>query len=811
MEHENEAFDLAEPMSFLELMNYTQYTINPHSSAKQFIQGLGWRDELGNYWVVKDPYRASKYLSDTLAKYIHLQDNGYVSPSDRVGEELWLMLENLNVTFPWVLMYLLTHGWSKDDIFDALEALGFASEVKSNWDYQKSGGQLNIGAHIRVMLHVWIFGTDVGEADRVFQFPMGKTVSNGYQKLFDYLLDNGELHNYGITGYPLNIYNSRTLMATSNFLPGDPIPDIIMERQYNILGISITVRTTIQMWPTSYSFSIWMQNLQQKFAVAPAPDQVNASLNPYMGGQIYGGLIDGQGFNDAGSQILASLVRQHYLLQGKPFVHTGGDPIALFQFLDDYFFDHVMISGNLQDYSSYVLLDYFDVKSTDFIDLITGYNWMYDTFDGHPDPHLGGDGLVNDWVAPLSYGGQYSRGLGSTTNRSAGFNGWGYNFWDGRIFWNPMNPNYFYNGHIIWSDSPTLLDISQSASQARVNAHKRGEVYYQTMGDGMDNDRPWEGAPPCVNLIDMLLWLAKTTKKINSNDIFKWIIGNLPASFYDSVKPIAGPYGAEKWGPSKNLGIGNQRFWGYLQNSTFNITGMFNFLENIKKCDPFKLMYELDKRTGSPDPQNLMFWALNPNWVLAPDGHIQFMYHDALGGTVSESKRILWQMFNASYWKEHGEPQLWNYLQKPEETLPYLIFGRFRELELNGTTDPHDPHRVLEFNLWNMFINMHLDPIDWWDDIQYTDLGITPLNVLFAADQLNITKKMQEAALKGTSTKIKINGTMSIEIFGFPLTYLPGWNLTFNYNVNPQLFTASYHFAKFIDPDMLYRTTFIIR
>ncbi|MHA1338502.1 MAG: hypothetical protein ACTSRZ_01265 [Promethearchaeota archaeon] len=818
MEHENEVYDAPEPMSFLELLNHSRYIINPHSTTAEFVNGLGWRDELGNYWVVEDPYRLSKQLSDALTRYIHLGDDGYVSPTDRVGEELWLMLDNLNIYFPWVLMYLMSHGWTKDDIFDALEALGFASEVKENWNGgQDSGGQLNTRIQIVVIIDVFGITSLISDpVTRTFQFPMGKTVNNGYQKLFEYLMDYGETHNYGSSDIPLNVPNSRTLVYTSSNLPGDPVPDIDLELDFDVLWFTVTVHTTVQMRPLAFSLAMWMEDLHpnHKPAIAPAPDLVVASENPYMGGQIVGANnIDGEGFNDIGSQVLGSLVRQHYLFQGEPFIHTGGDPIGLFQFLDNYYFTGLDLNNDQvidHDYSSYVLLDYFNVKSKDFIDLITGYNWMYDTFDGHPDPRIGGNGLVDDWVAPLDYGGGYSRGLGSTANHSASYNGWGYDFWDGRIFWHPLDNNYFYNGHIIWSDSPTLLDFVDDNTD-RVNAHQRGEVYYQSMGDGPGNDRPWEGAPPCLNLIDMLLWLAETTHAIDSNDIFKWIIGELDSSYYDSIKPRTGPSGPELWGPAKNRGIGNQRLWGTLQNSTFNVTGMFNFLENLKGADPFKLMWELDTRTGTPDPQNLMFWALNPNWIMTPDGHIQFMYHDALGKTVGESKQFLWQMFNASYWKDHGEPQLWDYLNDPEDTLPYIIFGRFRELELNGTTDPKDPNRVLDFNLWNMFLNLYLDPMDWWDDIQYTDLGITPLNVLYASDKLNLTKKIQDAAFKGKSTKMKINGTMNIEIFGFPLTLLPGWDLTFYYNINPQLFTAAYHFINFIDPDELYRTTFIIK
>lgn len=819
MDQEPEVFDAAEPISFLEMLNTTRYVID--GSGDKYIKGLGYRDELGNVWAVEDPYRASKYISDTLARYIHTNDaTGVQWPADTVGEELWLMLDNLQVWFPWVIMYLMSKGWSKDDVFDVLEALGFASEVKTNYNSQDSNGRLT--TTLSIVVSIELFGAADGAQSaptaRNFEFPMGKTVTNGYQQLFRYLFDGGETHQYGSPAYPYSVPYSRTLVSTASILPGVAVPDVDITISINklfgfTLPFSFNIQSRVSITPLDFSLAMWMQNLNTADVLGAVPTYVDYTKNPYLSGEKLGGqLVNIKGFKDEGARVLASLVRQNYLFNGEPFISTGGDPIGLFQFLDQYYFDMIDSDSNGIndfDFSSYTLLDYFNVKSTDFIDIITGYNRLADEFDGGNTP-FANDGKANDWLAPLSYGGNYSYGPG-VTNKSAAWNGWGVDFWDGRIFWHPLDNNNYYNGHIIWSDSPTLLDLEGSA--ARTSAHRKGEVYYQTMGSGTDNDRPWEGAPPCVNLIDMLLWISKTTGIIDSDKVFKWIIGELPQSYYKQVKSLQGSMGDEFWPYPYNCGIGNYRTWGMLQNSTFNVTGMFNFLETTKKADPWKLLYALEERssTGAPDPQNLMYWALNPNMVLTPEGHTIFMYHDSLGATRQESKQFVWQLFNASYWEQHGESQLWNFLNKPEETLPYLLFEHLRDLELNGTTDPNDPYRVKDFNLFNILMDLYVDPIDWWDDIQYSALAITPLNVLYSSDKLNLTAQIRNAGYLGKSSMMKINGTFNIGVFGLNLTgpysYHPNTQV---YSITPTLFTAAYHWSEFIDPNSLYRATFVM-
>lgn len=825
LDDEPGTIDGSEPISFLKMLNESRYIIRPggESQGRVYVDDYGWRDEVGNYWVIEDPYKASKHLSDTLARTIRANSAGTRSPEHALDEELWLMFDNLGLYMPWVIMYLLGHGWSKDDVFDALEALGFASEVKQDWAGTDSNGLLT--ANLEILIGLEVLGGDGEMSDPeegTFEFPMGQTVSDGYQELFRYLMDSGIPQEYGSGTNPYSVDDARTLVESGSIIDGLPSTEVEFDTTFDIewevFGIPITIpfdiAVTVQLTPKAFSLGMWMENLDTESKLVPTPINVDPADNPYLSGRYEGGqyYTEAYGLNDVGSKTLASLVRQNYLFAGEPFISSGGDPIGLFQFLDDYFFTTTEVTGGEEvDYSSFVVLDYFDVKSTDFIDLITGYNWETNKFDDMPDDYSGSsfieaNGRVDDWRAPLDYGYTWNDGSGS----SAPWEGWGVDFWDGRIFWHPLNDSHWYNGHIIWSDSPSLLEIN-NAEPDRTIAHQQGEVYYQQL---VEKDRPWEGAPPCVNLIDMLCWFSETLNLIDPDAILDWIIGELDSSYYDAVYPLEGGTGPEKWASVHNEGLGNQGTWGMLQNCTFNVTGMFNWLENVKKADPYKLMWELDDRsTGaneSPDPRNLLEWSLNPNMVIEPTGHFKFMYHDALGSSIDQSQEILWNLYNASYWKEKGEDQLWDYIANSEETLPYLLFERFRDLELNGSNTIDSPYRNTDFNLFNIFISLNIDPISWWDLIQYTALDIKPLDVLFASNQLNLTQKIRQAGFQGKSSKLKINGSLNLGVYGLPLTFGANWQLGLNYTIDPTLFTASYHWSEFIDSDALYRDTFII-
>ena len=798
MSKEPTSFGASEPTNFFEMLNDSRYIIpDPLSTAPRVdIPGYGYRDELDNLWVIEDPYAASRAISEILARKIHTDEFGNIKPPSGVyGEELWMMFDNLEVYMPWIIMYLYSKGWTKSDVFDMLESLGFASEVKKNYVADDARGTLSVT--MDVTGHMTILGNIMD--DRVhMKFGMGQTVSAGYQELFRYLFDGTSG-----TGASLHTFagdmvdHSRPLIQSggdfTNAVPwtGDSAG--------KILWIDITIHLVIT--PVDFTLDIWMQNLVPDYG-AP-PNDFNETTNPYLH---YSGTPDASGLNDIGSKLMSSLVRTNYKFADQSFISSGGDPISLFMFLDDYFFTEMDVTSPYgqpytADYSSYALLDYFNVKSTDFIDLITGYNWMTDNFDDN------GNGKVDDWrpKEDLVNNGGHGDGIYDLdgTPTSAEWNGWGTNFWDQRIFWHPSDDGNANNGGVMWSDSPDLIYISPDDDE-RDRAHLRGEVY---LGGGAGSpDDPTEGAPPIVNLIDMMAWLSKTTGNPDPNIWFDWLIGELGWEYYTIVDCTDGTgrlYNTNNPNLWKN-GIGLQNTWGMLQNCTFNVTGMFNWFENVKNANPWELMWELDnfdvshgEGNEAPDPGNLLFFALNPNLIMTPDGRIKAAFHQSLGGTIQESKQFLWQLYNSSYWEEKFGSGT------NEELFSIELFRQFTDIEYY--------YNDVNFNAFIMFMNLNIDPESWWNAIQYdTSSAMNPLDVLFASSKLDIVSLMEAAKNAGLSSKFKINGTFDIGLNGLNLT-TTGWDdNTINYLMTPVLFTAAYHWADFIDPDNLYRSTFII-
>ncbi|MHA1872086.1 MAG: hypothetical protein ACTSXF_14165, partial [Promethearchaeota archaeon] len=150
------SFNASEPTNFFEMLNQSEYYIPaPDSgSTRTYISGLGYRDKLNNYWVIKDPYKASKAINDALVRNIHVDSSGHITLSGMYGEELWMLFNNLGVYLPWIIMYLYGHGWSKDDIFDMLEALGFASEVKADYSGDNAKGILHTRQHVQASINI---------------------------------------------------------------------------------------------------------------------------------------------------------------------------------------------------------------------------------------------------------------------------------------------------------------------------------------------------------------------------------------------------------------------------------------------------------------------------------------------------------------------------------------------------------------------------------------------------------------------------------------------------------------------------------
>ena len=154
------------------------------------------------------------------------------------------------------------------------------------------------------------------------------------------------------------------------------------------------------------------------------------------------------GLNALGVQELAKYLRTVYYCQEHVFLKNPGNPIALFQFLDDYAFnestyiDPITKTQQKFDYTSYTLMNKYNVLASDFFELAMGW----DRVTGQFDPN--GNGKADDWIPPyndtLTWGNAYNwynTGIKPTTG------GWGRNFVDNRIFWN--NASDPRNGKVI--------------------------------------------------------------------------------------------------------------------------------------------------------------------------------------------------------------------------------------------------------------------------------------------------------------------------------------------------------------------------
>jgi len=128
---------IAEPANFLDMLNHPRYEI--HNEFSYGYTGpvkptkYGPRVETNGYWTIEDPYNASKEIVDTLYRNIFRTSTGAIATDAPDEKELWFMLENLGVTPAWIVLYLLTHGWTKDDVFDTFEALGLGTEINNDY------------------------------------------------------------------------------------------------------------------------------------------------------------------------------------------------------------------------------------------------------------------------------------------------------------------------------------------------------------------------------------------------------------------------------------------------------------------------------------------------------------------------------------------------------------------------------------------------------------------------------------------------------------------------------------------------------
>jgi hypothetical protein len=361
-------------------------------------------------------------------------------------------------------------------------------------------------------------------------------------------------------------------------------------------------------------------------------------------------------------------------------------------------------------------------------------------------------------------------------------NGWGNDFLKNRIYWNPSDPNYVDNGRIMWTDSPGLLNDASGIISDPVNAQNFNE-----------------GAPPIVNLIDMLAWLSKTTGLIDAKTLFKWLEGQLPENKYLIQDPLNYPGNVIPLG-SFNHGIGLQKTWHMLTNGTFNVTGMFNWLGHVYKADPYQLFYQLNNYpgltagTGSPDPMAIFYMMQNTNYIQQGDGSQQWIYHHALGSDA------FWKFFNGSWWADFANmPEYWD-TTNPWNTLPGRLFSYTNSLML-GQIQSGSHGRNESFNFFQMLINLGVLPEDWVTELQ--NENIKPFEMMAIYPVMNFTQLFTDAKNANKSTSIMVNGS-----FVLKMNDLNFYDLTHTYQINyflaPSPYTVTDNLPYFLVPSRYY-------
>ncbi|MHA1272851.1 MAG: hypothetical protein ACTSQS_05390 [Promethearchaeota archaeon] len=720
LQNKYQDLDIGEPANFLEMLTKTKYQpIDPNvadpSNDPRFVQTpYGPRFLKDEYWVIEDPLNASRNLVKSLQRTIFTSEDGStITRPDFYGEELWYMLDKLGVTMPWVVMYLLSHGWTKDDVFDALEALGFGKEVKYDFPDDRDGGTLS------TYLHIW--GSGLGgifdfDDNIQFDFDMEPVLSDGIQEIYSILCSSG-------TKYLVNNHGDVTQPPYYKRITG------------TIDLIIIQFDVVIDLWvrPEWFEIKIWVDPDPNKLITPPSIPYSSDFISDYL----QSGAGSALGLNDAGTKQLMHTLRCNFRFDNKPFIDVGGDIVSFFQFLDTYYFDK--FSGI--DYSSFQVLHYFNVSAVDFIELITGYN----KDNGKFDPN--GNGKADDWRAPDEYG----------AGKRDQLKGWGTNFWDSRLFWNTQEyeDTGQINGAIIWSDSPDFA--------AQNSDHQKGDII---LGDKISGgDRINGGAPPIVDLFDMLAWISETSGKPDPNELMRWLIGVMGPEWYRLVNPV----GKTEVPSTEYKQMTNQEVWRMLRRGTLNATGFFDWLENDKSISSFKFLYVLNQSTDTVNPFDLLFFATSPNLIRFFDGEISFMYHSALDSQSTVANDVLWEFFS---------------------TNAFNAEGFFKYLDSNN------------FNIFDLFLNLQINPASW----------LNLLNNKYGLEPIEIIKRMKKVIpgyyylefKSGTATKFDIYGNMTITYQGIDLKNIQAKI------ADDKVLTADYHFAEFIRADKLTGNNFVI-
>jgi hypothetical protein len=658
--------DAGEPLNFLDMLNYSKYIIDqdPTNNIPQSNwssdNGISWQNrtlERNNGWVIEDPYVGSRAFVDALGQDMFVDElgnriSGY--PWNVFDKEMWYMFENLNVQFPWIIVYLLMHGWSKDDIFDLLEALGVMRESKQNFDWKinaDSGGYLRELILISSELDIdepldWTVQL-YNNVPQNFYIYFAEPIDVPHRYFYEYLNSKGGANSrrnlIGING------NLSTPVYSS--LDSIPVPRRVI---WDILvTIYFSGKESIELAVTEYEIKIYIDN-------NPGSKVVPTVTAPGFGNSPYLDAFD-PGLNDLGSAMITRYLRQEIdFSTNLPFIEFAGDPLGLFQFLDDYVFLKTSYSDGgatkLFDYSSYTLLDFFDVSARDFVDIITGF----DRFSNTHDPN--GNGLADDWYAPTTYGFTNRAVLPIDAVSGSTLNGWGNHIKKNRLFYS-SDANYHYlNGKIIWTDTPKFLD-KNFWDQTKGLIDPTDASQRAGMGTDSSTGGSATGAPPIVSLFDMLAWLTRITQ-LDSGTLFDWIEGRLDNDRYIVPNP-------DMWGnvlpiSTYDHGIGPINTWNMLHNCTFNMTGMFDWLSNVKGTNAYGLMYELNNwnpndaqalrahGTSNPDPMGLFYLMKNKNKIMRGDGSTSFIFHNSIGANDIQAQQNFWKLFNGLWWAEQG-------------------------------------------------------------------------------------------------------------------------------------------------------------
>lgn len=670
----------SEALNFLEMMNYSRYVVPSPNSTQRDPQTVvntefGPREENQEYWVLEDPYQASRELARALLEnmFVIPQDTAF-SPIELAGEELWGMFDNLEVYMPWICIYLSTHGWSNDDIWDMLEALGFGAEVKresempywhiyrppgnerqDDWRVTKGptgimqfAGQL-ADVTVSPTLNLWLGSPDppcevpggawsipIGQVTSdfpySFEYDLRQTLRDGTAELYMSLMsvENEVVITSWLDGTDITIQHATPLIEYQSAVFDPPMrSDFQMSGndagQVDLLITDLSWNETIEMTggieANRFGISIYINAAEYPSSLPAQRDNI---------------FFDDQyGFNTAGTKAAVSLLRNDFKMGGETFLRTGGDPMNFFRFLDEYYYD----GDTAGKYSSYELLSHFNCKAVDFVEMITGYNWLTDEFDPN------NNGRADDWLVP------YERSTFNTTSpgdlqedyrdvwdglNSTPYEGWGIKFRDSRIFWTDDPAWQPHNGKVIWSDSPDLQYTTYEApvEQPRGTAHLQGKIY----GPGVPTvppgdqyaDRFQGGAPPVVNLIDMLAWLSRATGTPDPDLLVSWLAGDPQVTEggierYRYYERLIG----ERY-PQKK-GLGRDGTWSLFNNMTMNATGIMNWLENVKNLDGFRFLYTMqqeEKEDGLDvlDPMNLIDFVTHKDIILYPGGTYGYFY-----------------------------------------------------------------------------------------------------------------------------------------------------------------------------------------